>query len=433
MHQICLFAIALIMPLTLALGAQSALPDTSDLAAAAVPGKAILGEYAPFSGVGKRGVSHGERQRPHWPDDGSNTDPYPAVRCQLRFHHAAGRQDFGCQRQHRVGFDRRSAVVLRSDPGQAPRPCGVRFFRPDTCIRQAARSSTRLESLSASPGSDGSPATRIPQPKPGISSRPASTPFASSGPIRPFQAQLPTMDKVVTAAGIHGLKVIFDHHANETPGPHNSWLPQQPNGLPIDKGPGTDGTDGAGDRGTVDLARLVGDWVLVARRYAGNATVLGFDLHNEPLSYPGKATWGDGGPRDLRAIYIQAGNAIQAVNPDGLIIAEGPQNYNTNFAGTGQAPYGDLSRAADFPVTLKIPNKVVYSVHHYPPTISGYKGPNKGPRAIANMNASFGYLVTQNIAPVWIGEMGGSLDGTSESAGANLAIEQEWAQSVLDT
>jgi hypothetical protein len=56
MHKTCLFTIALIMPLTLALGAQSELPDTSDLATVAVPGKAILGEYTAPIGVGKGGL-----------------------------------------------------------------------------------------------------------------------------------------------------------------------------------------------------------------------------------------------------------------------------------------------------------------------------------------------------------------------------------------
>jgi endoglucanase/chitinase len=242
---------------------------------------------------------------------------------------------------------------------------------------------------------------------------------------------LARIDQVVAAAGQYGVKVIIDHHADEAPSPANHWLPQQPNGLPIDSGPGTDGTDGAGDHGTVTIARFVADWVKVARHYANDSTVIGFDLDNEPLSYPGMSTWGDGNPTDLRAMYIQAGNAIQAVDPGALIIAEGPLNYKRSFLGTTPAPYGDLSLVATRPVTLNIPNKVVYSVHSYPAAIAGFSLNNKA-AVIATMNAGFGYLVVRNIAPVWIGEMGGSLDGASESAGENLAEEQRWGQTLVD-
>jgi endoglucanase len=38
-------------------------------------------------------------------------------------------------------------------------------------------------------------------------------------------------------------------------------------------------------------ARWIADWQMLARRYAGNTTVIGADLHNEPH---GPATWGDG-------------------------------------------------------------------------------------------------------------------------------------------
>ena len=245
-----------------------------------------------------------------------------------------------------------------------------------------------------------------------------------------LQSDLANIDAVVSAASQYGVRVIIDHHADETPSASNNYLPQQPNGLPIDSGPGTDGTDGAGDTGIVTLSKFIADWVTIAQRYAGNSTVIGFDLDNEPLHYAGMSTWGDGSPTDLRAMYIQAGNAIQAVDPGALIIAEGPQNYQMNFAGTAPAPYGDLSLAASQPVTLNNPNMVVYSVHDYPATIGGFS-PDSGPQAVANMNADFGYLVTQNIAPVWIGEMGGSLDGTSESAGTGLADEQAWAATLV--
>jgi hypothetical protein len=87
-----------------------------------------------------------------------------------------------------------------------------------------------------------------------------------------------------------------------------------------------------------------------------------------------------------------------------------------------------LTTAATVPVTLSIPHKVVYSVHDYPVTISCVS-PDNGPTKIAGMNQTWGYLETRNIAPVWIGEMGGSLDGTDDSA--NLSDEQAWAATLV--
>jgi len=96
---------------------------------------------------------------------------------------------------------------------------------------------------------------------------------------------LQVFERVVEYAGQIGLKVIFDHHTNDDGGG------QQPNGLWIDKGPGTDGTDGVpGTVGTVDAARFEADWVRFARAFAGNSTVIGFDLDNEPHG----ALWGGG-------------------------------------------------------------------------------------------------------------------------------------------
>jgi aryl-phospho-beta-D-glucosidase BglC (GH1 family) len=42
---------------------------------------------------------------------------------------------------------------------------------------------------------------------------------------------------------------------------------------------------------SVSEERWIADWRMLAERYAGDPTVVGVDLHNEPH---GKATWGDG-------------------------------------------------------------------------------------------------------------------------------------------
>ena len=238
-----------------------------------------------------------------------------------------------------------------------------------------------------------------------------------------MERDLATIDRIVAVAGAHGMKVILDHHTDEAGTPADGDGAQQKNGLWYDLGPGTDDTNGAGVKGTVTQARFQADWVAVAKRYAGNSTVIGYDLHNEPLAIPKGATWGDGKPTDIRQMYESVGNAILAVEPDVLIIAEGPQNYKTGM------PWGDLSKVASAPVRLTVANRVVYSVHDYPAYVAGFK-PDSGPRKVALMNKAWGYLVTQNIAPVWVGEMGASMDGSARNE--NIVDSAAWASTMAD-
>jgi aryl-phospho-beta-D-glucosidase BglC (GH1 family) len=242
-----------------------------------------------------------------------------------------------------------------------------------------------------------------------------------------LSSDLVRIQQIVAAATANGMKVILDHHTDEAGTPGDGYGAQQKNGLWYDVGPGTDGTNGAGVTGTVTQAQFLADWQTVARAFAGNSTVAGFDLDNEPLEQYGigatPANWGGGGPTDIHAMYQTVGNAIGAIDPGALIIAEGPIEFTNlyNF---------DLTQAGSNPVVLNIPNKVVYSAHVYPATIGG-EPVDSGAAFGANLNKSFGYLETQNIAPVWIGEIGASMDGTADSAGAGLADEQAWASTMI--
>ena len=212
------------------------------------------------------------------------------------------------------------------------------------------------------------------------------------------------LDQLVAACGKVGLKVIFNNHNNEATSAHWNNAAQQSNGLWFDTGPGTDGTDGAGDKGTVSSERFTQDWVTFARHWAGNPTVIGFDLRNEPVAHVSTpALWGGDGPTDIHAMYERVGNAVLAVNPDALIICESVINY---WKGAYE---GDLSDARVLPIVLHNPAKLVYSVHEYPKEIGGYPGPEFGPGYVDRMNKTWGWLVKENVAPVWIGEMGSSM------------------------
>ena len=64
-----------------------------------------------------------------------------------------------------------------------------------------------------------------------------------------------------------------------------------------------------------------------------------------------------------------------------------------------------LRGAARWPVTLKQPRKVVYSAHVYPAEVSDVPA-DYGPSWVDRMNSLWGFLVKENIAPVFIGECG---------------------------
>ena len=260
---------------------------------------------------------------------------------------------------------------------------------------------------------------------------------------------LETMDSWVNAAKANGIRMIFVHHGNE----HNSsCLGQQSNGLWYDlNGPApyntTNNTDGCPSpaKGTVTYATFKANWVKIARHYAGNSTVIGFDLDNEPLTYGNGVTsttnWGSGDGSDIHAMYEDVGSAVEAADPGVLVIAEGPINYGpTLFNGTPLSlGILDLSEAHDKPVVLTVgrfhPAKVVYSVHEYPKTI-GASAYDSGPQMTTARNEAWGYLEAYGYAPVWIGEMGASLDGKADSADTSntptpLADEQAWAADLV--
>ena len=223
-----------------------------------------------------------------------------------------------------------------------------------------------------------------------------------------MRRDLAMIDRVVAAADKAGLRLVLDNHTNEPGhGERDNWGAQQKNGLWYDLGGGSNGTDGGGNRGTTTDAKFLADWQAVARHYAGNGTVIGYDLRNEPLDWPGMSVWGGGSNRDIRAMYIRVGNAIQAIDSAKLIIVEPP---NSDCRGVRQ-----------YPVALDVPNKLVYSAHEYPGEISGQKI-SSGPALVKRMNTMWGWLINEGIAPVFVGEMGSSMISAESKAWAATIV-----------
>ncbi|MGW0711910.1 cellulase family glycosylhydrolase [Streptomyces sp. NPDC002643] len=207
---------------------------------------------------------------------------------------------------------------------------------------------------------------------------------------------LQVLDKIVAYAGQGGLKVILDRHRPDAAGQSALWYTS-----------------------AVPESTWITNLKSLATRYAGNPTVVGMDLHNEPHD---PACWGCGDTtRDWRLAAERAGNAVLSVNPDLLILVEGVQTYNGVSGWWG----GNLMGVADHPVRLDVPDRLVYSAHDYATSVAQQSW-FTDPAFPANMpgiwDRYWGYIFKQNIAPVWLGEFGTTLTPT---------VDQQWLAALV--
>jgi len=251
---------------------------------------------------------------------------------------------------------------------------------------------------------------------------PQNLSFYNTGPINTDLKglnSLQILDKIISYAGQAGLKVILDNHRSE------AGESAEQNGLWYTS--------------AYSSSAWVADWVTLAKRYAANATVIGFDLRNEPhtpagMTYAQGATWGTGDTTtDVRLAYEQAGNAIFGANPNALIFCEGIGENPTSSGGINSTWWGgDLALAGQFPVTLSSPGHVVYSAHDYGPILfqQAWFNPSTTPASLAAVwNGNWGYLYNGGTAPVWVGEFGtdnSAADVSSSAAGS----QGQWFSSL---
>ncbi|MGW0822146.1 cellulase family glycosylhydrolase [Streptomyces sp. NPDC002845] len=207
---------------------------------------------------------------------------------------------------------------------------------------------------------------------------------------------LQVLDRVVAYAGQGGLKVILDRHRPDAAGQSALWYTS-----------------------AVPESTWITNLRSLASRYAGDPTVVGIDLHNEPHD---PSCWGCGDTaRDWRLAAQRAGNAVLSVNPELLIFVEGVQTYNGVNGWWG----GNLMGVADHPVQLDVPNRLVYSAHDYATSVA-HQDWFDDPSFPANMpgiwDRYWGYIFKQNIAPVWVGEFGTTLQST---------VDQRWLSALV--
>ncbi|SDH61822.1 endoglucanase [Microbacterium pygmaeum] len=208
---------------------------------------------------------------------------------------------------------------------------------------------------------------------------------------------LKLMDAVIARAKANGLNVILDRHRPDSAGQSELWY-----------------TSAYPEKKWID------DWKMLALRYKSEPTVIGVDLHNEPR---GAACWGCGdAARDWQAAATRGGNAVLSVNPNLLIIVEGIERESdgsTTWWG------GGLRGVKTKPVALSVANRVVYSPHDYPASVSGqawFTAANYPANLESVWEQNWGYISTSKIAPVLLGEFGTKLTTTSD---------KQWLQSLV--
>jgi endoglucanase len=130
----------------------------------------------------------------------------------------------------------------------------------------------------------------------------------------PIEAGYALIDRVIGWCRRHGLWVLLDLHG----------APGGQTGTNIDDSP----------RGRPELfmnesyrRNTLRLWRDVATRYAGDTTVLGYDLLNEPLPNEWQHTYSD----ELRQLYVDLTAEIRAVDQDHLLVYEG-SHWATNWS-----------------------------------------------------------------------------------------------------
>lgn len=210
----------------------------------------------------------------------------------------------------------------------------------------------------------------------------STAPLDTVDPDLMGKTPLEAMDTIIQTAGELGLKIILDNHSREAGGYVNEGLWYTAN---------------------VSEEVWISDWEMMAERYAGNDTVVAFDLNNEPHY---EATWGSGDPAlDWNEAAERCSEAVHALNPDVLVIIEGVESVDGEYYWWG----GNLQGVRTNPIAITHMDKLVYSAHEYGPEVyvqpwfSDASFPGNMPGI---WDDHFGFVMNESIGHVLIGEFG---------------------------
>jgi len=241
---------------------------------------------------------------------------------------------------------------------------------------------------------------------------------------------LQVMDKIISAAGAIGLRVILDNHRSEA---GNS---AEANGLWYTS--------------AYPESAWISDWKTLVSRYSGfkdasgNPTVIGVDLRNEPHliangSHTGSCWTGDtqtsgcattNTSQNWPAAAERAGNAVLAVNSNLLVLVEGIDCYNGDCDWWG----GNLEGVSSHPVALNVSSRLVYSAHDYGPGLFQQNWFNSGTNfaTLSSIwNKFWGYINANRTAPVLVGEFGTD-NSSSDIESVTPGSQGQWFQSLVN-
>ncbi len=206
---------------------------------------------------------------------------------------------------------------------------------------------------------------------------------------------LEILDRIVASAGQRGIRIILDYHRRVA---------------------GSASEDGLWYDSAHPDAQWIANWVALVGRYKNDPTVVGGDLFNEVHA---SVTWNADNvdvEHNWRWALKRCGNAILAVNPHFLVCAQGLDQYKGEGAWWGEVHTGET----DFPLTLDVPNQLLYEIHDYGPVVwdqpfhqvsAGFPGNLPG-----FWDHMWGHLFKNGTGPVWVGEWGSFLNVADATA-----------------
>ena len=199
---------------------------------------------------------------------------------------------------------------------------------------------------------------------------------------------LQIMDKIIFYAEKIGLKIFLDRHRPDSSSQSELWYSN-----------------------SCSEQKWIDDWKFLANRYKTYNCLIGADLHNEPH---GSVCWGCNDIKlDWKIAATKAGNEILSICPHWYIIVEGIQTYDNNWYWWG----GNLRGVRNHPIELSIPNRIIYSTHDYPSSVSSQQWfyTSDYPNNLEKIwDDNWGFIQKENIAPVLIGEFGTKLETDSD-------------------
>lgn len=135
------------------------------------------------------------------------------------------------------------------------------------------------------------------------------------------------------------------------------------------------------------------NWEAVMKPLVNDSLVVGVDLRNEVRGLWGTMSWGRWADAAERA-----GDRLGRLKKDWVVVVGGMGSGN------------DLRGVRDRPVVLNLPGKVIYEAHVYAWSGWGSLGGSYSKRGYESfresMRDNWGWLLEENVAPVWVGEFG---------------------------